>query len=87
MTTDISLFTASIVVIASGAIALYFTQESLVDVFSRSAAMMHHLSRVRQGLADKMDKGTYEGREELLRDDADRLDMYVPLICSSGPSQ
>ena len=64
-----------------------FAQGQLVDVFSRSAAMMHSLSRVRQGLADKIERGAYEGREELLKDDVERLDMYVPFIHPSEPSQ
>lgn len=85
--TDIDPFSVLLMVFASGAIAMYFAQDrSHVDVFSRSDAMMHELFRLNVALNEKMDSGAYEGREWLLKDDAERLEMYVPSILWNIPS-
>ena len=90
MENDISPFTALLMVAASSAIALYFTRDrqdpAHVNIFSRNNAMMHKLFVLRQAQVDKMDSGAYEGRGRLLKDDIERLDLYVPFILRKAPN-
>ena len=80
-TPDICPFTVLLMVVASGAIAMHFTRDRThVDAFSRTTAMMHRLFELKQAQVEKLDSGAYVGRERLLKEDVERLEMYVPFI-------
>ena len=37
--------------------------------------MMHRLFRMNQAQAEKIDSGAYEGKEELLKEEVDKLEL------------
>jgi len=81
MATIEEAFYALLMVVASGAIALHFAQDrSTVNVHRRTMILMNRLWKMRFEQGDKATEGAYEGRDRLLRDDVQRLDLYAPFI-------
>jgi len=81
METEIGPFAALLMVFASGAIALHFAQDrDTVNVFFRTSTMMHRLYKMQYGQAPKEQSGAYKGKGRLLRDDVERLELYVRYI-------